>query len=126
MSYTNLNLYRGDCYGVQLLLKEQNHPKEIELLEQSYKSSIEKIITEIDNMLHDLDGVEIYPEDIATFEAMIPDHLKDEKTYDSYLYLIPLEEAIQGKYFICKRAEKVQLQFFKRKFTEIQTKLLNK
>ena len=86
MSYTTLNSYREECYGAYLLLQEMDdQPDEASILANSYQTYLGKILTEINNMLDDLDNVEIYPEDIATFEAMVPEFLKDEKVYHSYL-----------------------------------------
>tara|TARA_R110000751_G_scaffold191211_1_gene296880 strand:- start:248 stop:649 length:402 start_codon:yes stop_codon:yes gene_type:complete len=123
MNYDTLNFYRRECYGNYLLLKEtevEYHPKEVRLLNNSFRTCLKKVIKETNKLLHNLEDVEIYPEDVATFKVMVPEILKSEDDYHAYLYLIPIQEAARGKHIMCQKAEKVQLTFFKRKFEEIQ------
>ena len=128
MNYDTLNFYRRECYGNYLMLKEtvtEYQPEEVRFLNNSFRTCLKKAITEIDKLLADLDDIEIYPEDVATFNEMIPEILKSEEDYHGYLFLIPIQEAAKGKHIMCQRAEKVQLTYFKLKFESMQESINN-
>ena len=65
MNYDTLNFYRRECYGNYLLLKETDteyHPKEVRLLNNSFRTCLKKVIKETKKLLKNLEDIDIYPE----------------------------------------------------------------